>query len=278
MNTQTIVLRRYLECTAFVLLWMACEYYLRLSPIAGQLVGIPLVAGFQLLIARRPLVQLWARDATSFRIDRQTLSIAGCLALACGVLLLLGSGEPSPGLNPRLPLFLLVLAGALPAAIALREQRFSALRRALPTILAAAAFRVVWHAMWHAHDGVMIFRATRLLDFFTLWLVEFVALFLVDEVIFRGALDPHLVRASAGRLHEWCSAVFLSILWAIWHLPAYNPGAETFLTLFAHIGPFSIGIVMLGIALSFAARQSRTLVPTSAMHALGNAYVLALTK
>jgi len=105
-----------------------------------------------------------------------------------------------------------------------------------------------------------------------------VALFLVDEVVFRGALDPHLRGASSGRLHEWCSAVFVSILWSIWHLPAYNPHAKSFPTLFSGLAPFYLGVLMIGVLLAFCARQARTLVPSSIMHAFGNAYVLALAK
>jgi membrane protease YdiL (CAAX protease family) len=269
------LLGRYLACAVFVLLWMAGEFYFRLSPLTSQLLGIPLIAAFQLVIARRPLQQLWAFDADTFRLDRKTLAVAGVLAVIGGVMLCCGSGRPAAGLHDRAKLFLLVLAAVVPAAFALREQRGSALRSACGTVIGAVIFRVGWHAAWAQH-GPVVFPAAKVPEFLTVWFCEFVALFLVDEVAFRGALDPYLVRASRGRLHEWCSAIFVSILWAIWHLPAYNPGAKTFLGLFAQVGPFSISLVIMGTLLSFAARRSRTLVPTSAVHALGNAYVLAL--
>jgi hypothetical protein len=278
MRDHKTLLRRYFECTAFVLLWMAAEHYFRLKPLTSQLLGIPLIAAFQLLVARRPLQQLWAFDATTFQLDRRTLAIAGGLVLACGALLWGGSGHAAAGLNERAKFFLLILASAIPAAFALRHQAAAALRRALPLLLAALVFRVGWHAFWQLPDGPILFPAAKLLDFFTTWMGEFVALFLVDEVAFRGALDPHLVSAGTGRLHQACSAIFVSMLWGVWHLPAYNPNAPTFLALFGRIGPFTIGVTVLGTLLAFAARRSRTLAPTSAMHAFGNAYVLALMK
>jgi membrane protease YdiL (CAAX protease family) len=251
------LIRRYAECTAFVLLWMAAEHSLHLSPIIGQLIGIPLTAAFQLVVARRPLAQLWAFDAEKFRLGGKTLALAAGLTAACGLLLWLGRDHAV-------------------AALALRQQRAAAFRRALPWLAAALVLRVGWQAAWH--DGAVLFPAAKLLDFTTTWLGEFVALFLVDEVVFRGALDPHLRGASSGRLHEASSAVFVSILWSIWHLPAYNPHAKGFFALFAGLGPFYISVVAMGVLLSFCARRARTLVPSALMHAFGNAYVLAFIK
>jgi hypothetical protein len=270
------LIRRYAECTAFVLLWMAAEHSLHLSPITGQLIGIPLTAAFQLVVARRPLAQLWAFDAEKFRLGGKTLALAAGLTAACGVLLWLGRDHALAGLDQRWGFFLLVAAAAIPAALALRQQRAAAFRRALPWLAAALVLRVGWQAAWH--EGAVIFPAAKLLDFTTTWLGEFVALFLVDEVVFRGALDPHLRGASSGRLHEASSAVFVSILWSIWHLPAYNPHAKGFFALFAGLGPFYISVVAMGVLLSFCARRARTLVPSALMHAFGNAYVLAFIK
>jgi hypothetical protein len=271
------LLQPYAVCACFVLLWMACEFYFQLSPLQNQFLGVPLIVLFQLAIARRPLREIWARDPKLLQVDRVTLAIAATLSIGCGALLWLGSGRVAVGLDARLSLFGVVIVGVIPAAFALRTQNWSAFRRAGYTMAAAIVLRLVWYAAWHPEGSVM-FPATKTLDFLTLWLCEFVALFIFDEVAFRGALDPYLARTSKGRLHEWCSATFISILWAIWHLRAYKPGAETFLELFSAIGPFSIFQVVLGTLLSFCARTSRNLVPGSVAHAFGNAYVLAMMK
>ena len=276
MSNPTLLLRRYLECTGFVLLWMMAEHYLRLRPIPSQLLGIPFIAIFQLAVARRPLAQIWARDAEEFRVDRRTVEIAAALTFGCGVLLSLSNGRAVGGPWQKASLLVLVAASALPAAFALRQQRAAAFRRALPMLLLAVAFRIGLYAAWH--DGAVLIQAERWADFFATWLCEFVALFLVDEVVFRGVLDPHLLGAAKGRLHAWCSALFVSILWSVWHLPAYNPDATSFLALFDHITMFHLSVLVLGVLLTFCARAARTLVPTSITHAFGNAHILAMIK
>jgi len=280
MNNQTTIIRRYLECTGLVLLWMAGGFYFHLGPVAYQALGLPLIVGFQLVIARRPLHQLWARDAPSFRLDRGTLVLAGILMIACAALLLLGrAGRVARG-SERLIIVWPLCAAAIPAAFALRQQRAADLRRALAVIAAAVIIRVAWVVVAWAPTwaGALTFPAAKLPGFFTDSLCEFVGLFLVDEVAFRGALDPHLGSACNSRLHAWSSAVFVSILWCVWHLPAYYPKATTFLGLFNDIGPLSIGTVVFGTVLSFCARRSRTLVPSAALHAANNAYFLTLLK
>jgi hypothetical protein len=278
MTSPAFIVRRYAECTAFVLFWIACGFYLRLSPIAFQLLGLPLIAGFQLAIARRPLAQLWVRGAEKFHLDRRTLAVAGVLFLVCFVLLFSGRGRVAAP-NVRWQFSLLLAAAALPAAFALRRQRASDLRRALPFIVAALLLRVAWRVGWTPiWDGNYAFPLAKLPDFLVDALCEFVALFLVDEVAFRGALDPHLESSGTGRLHAWSSAVFGSILWAAWHFPAYYPHAKSFLRLFMEIGPISFIQIVLGPVLCFCARRSRTLVPSAAIHAVGNAYALTLMK
>jgi len=276
MNTDALLVRRYLECSAFVLLWMAAQFYFRIWPIANQLVGIPLTVLFQIAVARRPLRKLWAFDATAFRVDTRMLVIAAGVVLGCGALLWFGRHHAAAGLEPRGGLFLLVLAAALPAAFALRQQRAGDFGRALPWVLLAAVFRVGWHWVWGG--GAIAISPEKLPDFFAIWACETVALFLVDEVVFRGAIDPYLKGEASGRLHACCSAVFCSILWSIWHLPSYFPDARSFGALFARISPWYLYVVVLGTLFSFAARKARTLVPTAIGHALGNAYILALIR
>lgn len=279
MGTQGSLVRRYFECTAFVLLWLAAEFHLGLTPLQSQFLGIPLIALFQIFVARRTIPQLWAFDATTFRLTRRALGIAAALALGCGALLWLGSGTPAPGLGNRWAIGAMAAVASIPAGFALSQQRVHALRRVFGWVIAAAIVRVAWHAVMappHA-NGVMI-PPERALGFFTLLLCKLVILFLFDEVAFRGALDPHLAGAAKGRLHAVCSAVFLSMLWAVWHLRAYNPRVDTFWGLFAAISPFAFAQIVMGTMLTMIARRSRTLVPGCATHAFFNAYVLSLRK
>ena len=60
--------RKYIEVLIFVVVWMAAGWVFHLDANAYLLLGIPLVVLFQLFIARRPLRNLWVRDATTFRL------------------------------------------------------------------------------------------------------------------------------------------------------------------------------------------------------------------
>jgi len=97
--------------------------------------------------------------------------------------------------------------------------------------------------------------------------------FVLEEVAFRGALDAHVHHAGEGR--GWQSAVFVSALWALWHLPI-STGM-----------PFPILIVVLlavhiliGVPLSFAWRRSQNFAGPafahSAIDAVRNAFLLGL--
>jgi len=47
--------------------------------------------------------------------------------------------------------------------------------------------------------------------------VYFPVTFVLEEVAFRGAIDAHVHRPGASR--GWQSALFVSALWGLWHLP-----------------------------------------------------------
>jgi hypothetical protein len=71
---------RRLAIAAFVALWMALGRLLKLDANAYLLLGVPLTAGFQILVARRPISALWVRDAPRSRLDRTWLLTTGALA------------------------------------------------------------------------------------------------------------------------------------------------------------------------------------------------------
>ncbi len=277
MHNQYLLLRRYFTCAAFVVLWIAMGFYLRLPPIVFPLLGIPLVAAFQLLIAHRPVAQLWARDASRFVLDGRTLTIAVALLVACTGFLAFGRGH-LPHKHWQWVAAPLSVA-AIPAAFALREQRLTNLSRAWLAIVIAIVIRVAWRVAWApTWNGSVSFPPEKIPDFLADLVYEFVGLCLVDEVVFRGALDPYLESAGSGRLHEWSSAIFISLLWSAWHFPVYHLPAKTLWQLFANCGPGDFGPIIWGTALSFCARRSRTLAPSAAIHAAGNAYVLTLMR
>ena len=74
--------RRLLEGFSFVAVWVTLGYLLPLNDETYLLMGIPLTIGFQLLVRRRPLRELWVRDATRFTLDKRGLVLAAVLVAA----------------------------------------------------------------------------------------------------------------------------------------------------------------------------------------------------
>src|SRR6478672_9976088 len=122
--------RKYIEVLIFVVAWMAAGWIFHLDANAYLLLGVPLVVLFQLFIRRKPLRNLWARDATSFRLGMFGIVIAVLLILAPGYDLLLGA---LPKKLWVVALWLVcAMAGAVFAGFAFGWQRADAARRGLP--------------------------------------------------------------------------------------------------------------------------------------------------
>ena len=264
--------RKYLEVLAFVALWMAAGWLFHLSPDAYLLVGVPFVVLFQLLIRRQPLRYLWVREATSFRLGRIGLALAGILILVPGY-------ELGVVALPKelwiVSLWLsCAVAGAVLAAFALQEQRASALRRGLPGFVAAIVIGVAIMAAGALtrHHSVG-FPFSKLFFLLKQFLLYFTVSFVLEEVVFRGALDSHLYqRRDNGPAtgSPWLSAIFVSALWGVWHLPTLSipsPSQIVSASLF-----LIIIHTLVGVPLSLSWRDSGTLVLPATAHALIDAY------
>lgn len=258
--------RRYIECTLFVLAWMGCGSFFHLGGSGYLLLGVPLVVAFQLLVVRRPLQQLWARNAQSFRLN------AGAIAMASAVLLV-PAWAYACGIRSYGIMFLVAAAGIIPFAIALRHQSRPRLISALPSFGAALIVGCGWFAtlaIWGGSSAHSVgFAATKIpilfSDFFCITLAGFV----VEEVAFRGAIDSHVASAAGTRLDALFSAMFVSLLWGIWHLPLgfLYPSRDL-----GFIGVALLINILLGTPMSYCWRKSGTLILPSMAHALCDAY------
>jgi len=169
---------------------------------------------------------------------------------------------------------LCAMAGAVFAAFALSRQRASGARQAFPSFLAALLIGVGTTATitiaGHHSIGFPLPKLTYLVKQFLLY---FTVCFAVEEVVFRGALDSHVYQSrSDGQASgsPWLSAIFVSALWGIWHLPTAPILSAS---AFAAVIPFVIIVHTLsGVPLSFCWRASGTLVLPAAAHALVDAY------
>lgn len=263
--------RRVVEAVAFVAVWVAAGYLLPVSDNGYLLLGIPLTIGFQVLVRRRPLRELFAGNTTRFWLCRQGVAMASVLALVPGffVLRALAGGDWT-----LLGWYLAAMAGAVCAAFALRagSVRGALCSAALPIAIGSSGMALVFGIL-HLASGTPLPAAAAVAALVKYTALYFPATFLLEEVAFRGALDAHVHHA--GQTRGWQSAIFVSALWGIWHLPV------------ASALPFPLQLVelvavhiLLGVPLSFAWRRTRNLAGPALAHAANdavrNAFMLGL--
>ena len=132
--------RKYVEVLAFVAVWMAAGWIFRLDANAYLLLGVPLVALFQLFVRRQPLQSLCG-SAMPHPFDLAWLGLDSQHFLSSPLDTIWWS--PLPKSSGVVTLWLLcALAGAVFAAFALRQQHASATRRGLPGFIAAVLIGV----------------------------------------------------------------------------------------------------------------------------------------
>lgn len=257
-------MRRYAVMTAVVGLWMGVGVALNLGAVPYLLAGIPLTVAFQVLIARRPIRSLWLLDRRPFRLDRRGIAIAIALGLLPLYVAMVGIA------NARIldvGYGLAGLAGAVPAAFALRAMDSVARRALTRSVLTAGvvgALLFLLNTILSRGPGFVTNPAGAIQAFGISFLLYVPMVFVLEEVFFRGALDtyargPHLS-------NDRTSAVVVSLLWGLWHLPlviAVSGLAQL---------PIILGFqLIVGLLLTFPWRYSGNLAVPGITHALINA-------
>ncbi len=264
--------RRIGEAVAFVAIWMAAGYLLSLGANAYLLLGVPLTLAFQAYVRRRPLRELFATGTTRLHLGTRGLAVGAALAVVPGYH---AARAASSGDLALLGWYLAAVAGAFCAAFALRADSVRAALRsaALPIVLGAGGMALVLGTL-HLVSGAPLAPRT-LLTIATFTALYFPATFLLEEVAFRGALDAHVHHE--GEARGWQSAILVSALWGIWHLPV-SSGLPLPLPLL--IAELVTVHVLIGVPLSFAWRRTRNLAGPAFAHAVidavRNALILGL--
>jgi membrane protease YdiL (CAAX protease family) len=264
--------RRYLEAAVFVAVWMLCGWLFRLEDNLYQFLGVPLLVLFQLGVRRRRLSELWLRDPEQpLRLDRWAVALALVFSVVPAFVL--------TQMLSRVPWIesaygLCVVAGSIAAGLTIRSQSVSTLRRGLPffglTLLIGFALMVLLALLLGLSPVPSLTRAPLIIrDILVLFAVTFV----LEEVAFRGGLDTHVFPygiEAKSRARVWVSAIFVSLLWAIWHIPPqflYGEGT------FAEVLTTNLIVeILIGVPLSFTWRKSGSLVLPALAHALIDAY------
>jgi hypothetical protein len=260
------IVGRHAAVALFVGFWMLCGWAADLNANAYLVLGVPLVVLFQRFVAGRPLAALWVAGADRVTLGRKAIAIAILLALA-----------PLASLVTQRPIatdwaitwwFACAIVGAAGAAFALRKSRGAALKRALPLAWGAAMVgcaTIAWFALQGGRSPL-----PQLSGFLVLVLQFFIylpAMFVLEEVVFRGALDAYITRDANTSEAGLISAIYISIFWSLWHLPIapqYQNAAGVATLLVVH--------VPIGILLSYTWRTSGTLLLPAVVHSLVDAY------
>lgn len=259
------------QAAAFVAVWMVAGYLLPRDPNLYLLLGIPLTLAFQLAVRRRPVRDLWVRDTPAFTLDGKGRLIAGVLLITPAALLVqaLATGQWVAG-----GWLAAAVAGAVAAAWALRQSRRDELASWARWVLLITAIGVVTlgvtlvpaavTAGWPGPVGLRIAAAVEAI------LLYVPVQFFIEEVSFRGLLDAHVHRAGAAR--QWPSALFVSALWGVWHLPVAAAGQPLVVT----VGQVIVVHCLIGVPMSLAWRRTGNLTVPAIAHALIDAFRNAL--
>ncbi len=255
-------LRRTAEVTAFTAVWVGLGIALHLGANTYLLLGIPLTIGFQLGVRRRPLRELWVRDGVPFRLDARARLVAGALAVL--PLIWLGIAIQHRSWDGA-AWMLACLAGAPAAGYALTRLRRPGLAggiRAAATALGTGAAIFVAFLL----PQIVAAGTARPLHMLGVGvqsaLLYLPVTFVLEEVTFRGLLDSHL--HAPGESRGWLSALFVSALWGLWHLPE-ELGTESLPVLVATLLAVHC---LIGVSLSLAWRRSGNLALPATAHAL----------
>ena len=260
---------RYLVAILVVAVWMAIGFAFHMTGNNSNIylvLTIPAVVLFQLVIRRQPLREVWVRGSPRFRLD-------WIVAVVFALLALVPAYETVVSVQTRnWPQFLYSLAavgGAFGAAYALRNawrQMAWQLPLGVAVVCVIGVVLYVAEALLFAHGlrhpRPLVAARSAALSFFT----YLPAVFVVEEVFFRGTLDSYLHEHERGI--GWLSAIVVSALWGLWHVPVTYSGHGSLLRVILELLVFQIA---LGIPLSIFWRISRNLLVPGAAHALNDA-------
>lgn len=258
-----------------VLAWMLAGWAFALSANAYLVLGVPLVALYQVIGRRKPLQALWRFDGTPLVWGwRGALVTAVAAALPAWLLVSELLHWRSAPVDPAVALwYACATIGAAGLGWALTHWRTAATtgRSSTPLMATIVVVGVIFFIVNGVSRGQHLPGSpmTALLRFAVDAVLYADVCFLLEEVAFRGAFDVAVADdAGITGVRAWISAAFVSALWGLWHLPLFVHGAADV--------PAAVQVMVfhiaLGIPLSFLARQSGSIAPTVLVHALIDAW------
>ena len=248
-SPETGLIRRWVDVLVFVGGWIAAGLLLEMSPQAYLVLGIPLTAGFQLFVRKRPIKDLWARGGPGLSLRTVSLKLAILLAIVPFVNLAV-SLVKGQGIDYIL-FYLAAIVGAGAAAYALGQFRRETWRYLGLCLVTAGLLGVLLVIDAFSHSTALPIGGRLGPDALVgiEWLLLYIpAVFMMEEVVFRGAIDSHVHHPGEhhginSTVYGIASAIVVSVLWGLWHYPVVPHTSvvqvvATLLVLQVAIGPF----------------------------------------
>jgi membrane protease YdiL (CAAX protease family) len=266
-------LRRLVEVTALVAVWMAVGTLMNdggadtasASTLNWYLLlGIPLVAAFQLWGRRRPIRELWVRVGDLAIVRPMLFRILTVLIVIFPIYGLIKIITDSlPGEAAYTVYTIASFGGAAAAAYAYTHfgrETFKYLGLCLATAGVIGAGPHLLFELTHNASASHQVPTQPGGDFwfFCVSLLTYIpSLYVMEEVAFRGCFDSHIHHQ--GDRRGLLTAIYVSLLWGIWHAPVI--GWDQIPILLAYQG-------VIGTFLSIYWRKSGNLGVTATTHAL----------
>jgi membrane protease YdiL (CAAX protease family) len=266
-------LRRLIEVTGLWVVYCGIGEALGLGTSMGELMtylvlSVPLVFAFQVFVARRDVRELWVKTAP--RVFTRLMAVIAVVAVIYPVIFLIktiADGEPA-----SVVIYAAVaIAGAGAVGYAFGLFTRETIRLMLLCILFATGYSILIDVITSLEldettHPVIIRPEADLEMFITSLLGLLPVVFLIEEVVFRGALDSHLHHP--GERHGILTAIYISVLWSLWHAPVFG---------WDGVVDYLIAMVPMGVALSIFWRRSGNLGVSGSAHALSDSIRNATT-
>lgn len=250
--------RRSAIAAAVIAGYIALGYAFRLPADVYLLVGIPITLAFQALVARRPLQAMWLRTVPAFAFTRASTAAVVAIGVAPGIMAVSGvmAGNPVRAVYGAVG-----IVGAVGAVYCLRAIDRRGLRETLrATAVGSAAMITVMVAYRLATGGFHGDLSGALVAVVVSFATYLPAVFVIEEVLFRGVIDAYLAPGTEPRRRS--ASIVGSALWGVWHLPVMGVGLGV-LTV-----PYLVVMhVLVGWALVRAWRRTGNLAAPGLAHA-----------
>jgi membrane protease YdiL (CAAX protease family) len=198
--------------------YMALGATFNLSAEGYLLLGILITIAFQALVVRRPIRALWLRGAPPVGFTPRSILAIVAVAIAPAVIAVRGAQQADLVLTAY---GVAAMSGAVGAVYAVRAMNRDAARSTVRASLingsllvgVMVAFRLATGGFHESLGEAVVTAVTSVATYLPV-------VFVMEEVFFRGLLDPYLHGTTPGR--DRASALYGSALWGVWHLPVMS--------------------------------------------------------